>query len=120
MFMALLHALLLGQLKRYATGRHDRPQVVDRIEVNHYWWVAGCESHQVIIWRWSHKEAQFQAERFFFLRGDGSDLPRQVGDGVWRFTYRDEPRGQRAVVFETVDLIETVTAYDPWNRARAA
>lgn len=92
---------------------------VDRMEVNHYWWAAGCESHQVILWQWSDKESQFKAQRFFFLTDELGDLPCRV-NGRWRFTYRNKKRSGRLQIFETNDLIETVTAHDPWHRARAS
>lgn len=91
---------------------------VDRIELNHYWWAAGCESHQVIIWRWSASESRYRADHFFFVAADGSDNPYRFGR-KWRFVYRS-PRNPRNVrVFETEDVIETVTAYDPWARDQA-
>ena len=120
MFMAMLRTLLLRQLDRLAGQWHNRPVIVDRIELNHYWWAAGCENHQVILWQWSQEEARYKAERFFFLDGDASEVPRRLAGGMWRFTYRDKVRGNRVLVFETSDFVETVTAHDPWHRARAA
>lgn len=120
MLVAFLRALLLRQLERLASQRQSRPVTVDRIELNHYWWAAGCENHQVILWQWSPDEGQFKAQRFFFLDGDLSEVPRRLGNGNWRFTYYDKVRGNRVLVFETSDFIETVTAHDPWHRARAA
>ena len=119
MIVALLRELL--RLCRTAVDNCEPPVRVDRIEWNHYWWATGCENHQVILWRWSAEDARFTAERFFFISGDGSDAPVQVGQRTWRFVYRNNRSGnQRVLVFETDDLVETVTAHDPWNRARAA
>lgn len=120
MFMALLRSLLLRRIRYYAKHWQNRPSIVDRIELNHYWWVAGCESHQVIIWQWSPTQGRYTAVRFFFLSGDGSDLPERTSTGSWRFTYHDKLKTGRVLVFETADFLETVTAHDPWNRARAA
>ena len=118
MIVALLRVFL--QLCRNAADSSELPVRVDRIELNHYWWATGCENHQVILWRWSIEDAQFKAERFFFI-SDDSDAPQRIDNGTWRFVYRSKrTRSERVLVFETDDLIETVTAHDPWNRARAA
>jgi hypothetical protein len=116
--IASLLRLWLRSIERFAEANCVAAAYVDRMELNHYWWATGCESHQVIIWRWSEQQAQFQAQRFFFITGDDDDLPYQV-NGRWRFTYRSKPYG-KVQAFETVDFIETVTAHDPWQRARAS
>jgi hypothetical protein len=119
MFAALLR-VLLRRWERRVAARAELPIRVDRIEVNHYWWAAGCESHQVILWRWSEPEGRFKAERFFFIGEGTCDMPRRISGHRWRFTYRSQFRKGCWLIFETDDLIETVTAHDPWNRARAS
>ena len=119
----MIAALLRGLLRRVEGGMaasRAQPLQVDRIEVNHYWWAAGCESHQVILWQWSQRECCFKPQRFFFITDDASDMVRRVDGRTWRFTYRSQSRKRGWLTFETNDLIETVTAHDPWNRARAS
>ena len=119
MIVALLRELL--RMCRDAADNCELPLRVDRIELNHYWWATGCENHQVILWRWSVEEAQFKAERFFFISGNEADAPRRIDNRTWRFVYRcKRTHRERVLVFETEDLIETVTAHDPWKSARAA
>ena len=118
MIAALIRGLLRQMEGRRAVGR-ALPVQVDRIEVNHYWWAAGCESHQVILWKWCMHQRCFKPERFFFISDDGSQMLQRVDGRKWRFTYRSPSRKGGWLTFETNDLIETVTAHDPWNRARA-
>ncbi len=114
--LVLLLAVCYSSRSAIAVGQ-SVPDQVDRIELNHYWWTAGCESHQVILWRWSNDQQRYLAERFFFVSGDGNENPFRVGR-KWRFVYKNKRNLRDVRVFETDDLIETVTSYDPWKRAQ--
>ncbi len=103
------------------TGRgNEAIQRVDRFELNHYLWADGCQSHQVILWRWNQLASQYEAERYFFVAADGSQDPFPLSGKRWRFIQRDVWGRRPDRVFEADDLLETFTDYDPWKAATSA
>lgn len=109
--------LVVCHLGRSTARSHEAPVRVDRIELNHYLWADGCESHQVILWRWSYRTARYDAERYFFVAADGSQDPFPIHGRRWRFIQRDVWGRRPDRVFEADELIETSTDYDPWKAA---